>query len=223
MPEWNELFLDRKNVVEAPQPELGKMLILLEERFTERPLRVWDVCSGAGRNVEFIASLGHDAYGSDISGNGLRMTGERLRSKGLTAHLAKSDMTENPWGGARFHGAFSWNSLHHNTLANVRKAVDAVRESLVPGGLFMVNLLHGSGAFAGQGEEVEPGTFIRRDGLESGVPHHYFAEGEILSLFEGFELESLVEIQSKCILERDELRERYLFPDSKWGILARRK
>ena len=49
----------------------------------------------------------------------------------------------------------------------------------------MVTLKSDKADFAGQGVEIEPGTFIHDIGDESGVPHHYFNEAGIRDLFAG--------------------------------------
>ena len=57
----------------------------------------------------------------------------------------------------------------------------------------MVTLKSDKADFAGQGVEIEPGTFIHDIGDESGVPHHYFNEAEVRDLFTGWEFMVLAE------------------------------
>ncbi|MCB2299343.1 hypothetical protein [Clostridium tagluense] len=38
--------------------------------------------------------------------------------------------TDRPFTEFNFHGAISWDALHHNTISNINKAVDVVYETL---------------------------------------------------------------------------------------------
>jgi SAM-dependent methyltransferase len=186
MAKWDDLFLDERFVEEAPQAEVQRFVKKLEGAFAERPLRVWDLCCGAGRHTLLVARMGHEAFASDISENGIRRTRGRLEKERLAGRLELADMTRDPWGGARLHGAFCWDAIHHNTLANVRAAVEVVRANLLPGGLFMATVISSKAATAGKGREVEKDTLVRDDGPEAGVPHHYFDEAGIRDLFRGW-------------------------------------
>ncbi|SHJ44394.1 hypothetical protein SAMN05444373_105512 [Thermoclostridium caenicola] len=50
-------------------------------------------------------------------------------------------MTENPFGEMKFHGVFSRDALHHNTLDNIKKAVGIIHDRLESNRLFLVNLM----------------------------------------------------------------------------------
>lgn len=175
MATWNELFLDEKFIAALPQPEVYRFVKVLEASFPERPLSIWDFCCGAGRHTVLLSRMGHNAYGSDISENGINHTRKWLESKGLKATLKVSDMTDSLFAGMNFHGALSWDALHHNTIDNINKAVENVYESLREGGMFMVSLLSTRSEKKGlRGKEIEKNTFVMENGSEAGVPHHYF-------------------------------------------------
>jgi hypothetical protein len=50
MPSWDELFKEKKNILEFPQTEVLKFVKRLESTYVKRPLSIWDLCCGAGRN-----------------------------------------------------------------------------------------------------------------------------------------------------------------------------
>jgi SAM-dependent methyltransferase len=219
---WNELFLDESFIAVAPQPEVYKFVKVLEGVFPERPLSLWDLCCGAGRHTVLIARMGHHAYGSDISENGIGHARKWLEREGLDAALAVADMTDNPFADVRFHGAFSWDALHHNTMGNIHRAVDAVYNSLCDGGMFMASLLSTkSGGAHRKGNAIEKNTFVEADGPEAGVAHHYFNEQGIRDLFGKWRIESLVEIVTAYI----EMELDYAvnpFPYTKWNVIAKK-
>lgn len=222
MATWNELFLDEKFVAALPQPEVYKFVKVLEGIFPDRPLSIWDFCCGAGRHTVLLSQMGHNAYGSDISENGINHTQKWLEVSGLRATLKVADMTESLFKGMNFHGALSWDALHHNTIDNINKAVENVYESLCEGGMFMVSLLNTkSGKAHLRGKEIEKNTFVRDDDSEAGVPHHYFDEQGIRELFKKWKIISLADIDVTYIEENIH----YLsnpFPYTKWNVIVQK-
>lgn len=220
MATWNELFLDKRYIADLPQPEVQKFIKLLENRFPDRPLSVWDLCCGAGRHTVLISQMGHNAYGSDISENGINYTQKLLEKNGLNAVLKIADMTDNPFAGTRFHGAISWDAIHHNTIGNIEKAVERVYESLYDSGMFMVSLVLLSDK-AERGKEIEKNTFIIDRGPETGVPHHYFDEQDIRKLFKKWTILSLTEIIVTYKETRIDFNDNP-FPYTKWNVIVQK-
>lgn len=221
MATWNELFLDEKFIAALPQPEVHKFVKFLEETFPVTPLSIWDFCCGAGRHTVLISQMGHKAYGSDISENGINHTKNWLDSNNLKATLKVADMTENIFAGMNFHGAVSWDALHHNTIDNINKAVENVYESLCEGGMFMVSLLSTMGGAFHIGKEIEKNTFVREDGSEAGVPHHYFDEQSIRELFKKWTIVSMAHIDVAYIEENIHHLSNP-FPYTKWNVIVKK-
>lgn len=222
MATWNELFLDEKHIAALPQPEVYKFIKKLEGVFKENTLSIWDLCCGAGRHTVLIAKMRHRAFCSDISENGIDYTKMWLTSNGLEADLKISDMTEFPWENQKFHGAISWDALHHNNIVNIKKAVQNVYDNLVDGGMFMVSLLSTKSGSYYKGKEIEYNTFVNDDGDEAGVPHHYFDENEIRGLFMGWKILCLVEHVSSYIETEPFYYETNPFSYTKWGVIVQR-
>lgn len=82
--------MDGKFIPALPQPEMYKFIKVLEGIFPDGPLSIWDFCCGAGRHTVLISQMGHNAYGSDISENGINHTEKWLESNGLKATLKAS-------------------------------------------------------------------------------------------------------------------------------------
>jgi SAM-dependent methyltransferase len=222
MATWNELFLNEKFIAALPQPEVYKFVKVLEGIFPDRPLSIWDFCCGAGRHTVLISQMGHNAYGSDISENGISHTQKWLGSNGLKATLKVADMTDSLFTGMNFHGAVSWDALHHNTIDNINKAVENIYESLCEGGMFMASLLSTkSGKKELRGKEIENNTFVNENGPEAGVPHHYFDEQGIRELFKKWQIISLADVDVTYIEENIH----YLsnpFPYTKWNVIVKK-
>jgi SAM-dependent methyltransferase len=220
--DWDELFTRGECVARFAERPVQDFVTLLERSYSERPLRIWDLCCGAGRHTEAIAARGHGAFASDGSPSAIALTRERLERRDLDAHTAVADMTACPWADAEFHGALSWDALHHNLLSEIRVALRNVWQHLVPGGWFLATLKSTNADSFGQGAEVEPGTFVASSGYESGVPHHFFDEAGIRLLFVEWELVVLVERRCDYRKRSTDFLEINPFDYTVWGVLARR-
>jgi SAM-dependent methyltransferase len=222
MPEWNELFAEEEFRWKIPQSEVIRFIVLLENEFKERPLKIWDLCCGTGRHTVAAAERGHEVYGSDAAPRGIEYTQKWLCEKGLQAHLEIADMVGCPWPETRFHGVFSWDAIHHNTLVNIQKTVDTVYAHLLPSGMFMGAILSDKAGGHDNGIEIEPGTRVADQGIEKGVPHHYFDEAGIRALFDNWEIvilaERIVHYSEKC----PEFWKITPFGFTKWYIIARK-
>jgi len=223
MPDWNELFTDEKNIERIPESTIYRFARSLEESIKVRPLRVWDLCCGAGRHTVSLARMGCKVYASDKSPNALILTREWLDEIGLHAVFEESDMTVCPWPNVSFHGVISWDALHHNTLDNIRKAIDEIQTHLVPGGLFLGTLKSTRADSYGKGRQIEPDTYVPDEGMEEGVPHHFFDESALKDLFKDWEFISLAEQVVNYVHRGDNFREHNPFSYTHWCILARKK
>lgn len=223
MPTWDELFRDEKFRAVAPEAEVYKLVNLVEERFGERPLRIWDLGCGAGRHTAVLAQMGCEVYASDVSPNAIDLTREKLNGLGLESRTALADMTANPWPDLNFHAIFSWDVIHHNTLSAIKSAFDMIHRSLVPGGMFMGTILSDKAGNFGKGREIEPGTFIDDQGNESGVLHHFFDEAGIRDLFKEWEFMILAEEITRYVEAPEQFWEWTPFRFTKWNVLARKR
>ena len=220
MPTWDELFKVKKNILDFPQTEVMKFVNRLESTFDRRPLSIWDLCCGAGRNSVAIARVGHEVYSSDVSPTGVANLQSWLSSENLQCETHICEMSENPWKKHDFDGVFCWDALHHNTIWNIKATVGMVHDSLTNGGQFMASLLSIKSGQHYKGKQIERNTFIDDQGLESGVPHHYFDHEEIIELFKDWKICILAEITVDYIETENEFYKNNPFPYTKWNILV---
>ena len=224
MDKWENFFADEGDTTRIPQIEVCEFVADLEKHFTERPLRIWDLCCGAGRNTVALARIGHDVYASDGSAKAIDLTRRWVEDTGLTATTSIADMTACPFKDISFHGVVSWDSLCHNTIDNIKKAVEEVRRHMVPNGLFMANVMSVSSMAGhhGAGREIEPYTFVHNNGHEAGIPHHFFDEDRLRNLLEAWEIVVMAEqVVSYKETSKDTPRINP-FSYSFWGFVARK-
>ncbi len=221
MPTWDELWKQERFIKKGPASEVYNFFQLLESDFEERPLRFWDLCCGAGRHTLLAAKVGMDTYATDNAARAIEITKNRLEANGLEGRVELADMTECPWPDVRFHGVLAWGAIHHNTLDNIKKTVANVHEHMIPGGYFMLNLISTKANSYGQGREIEPGTYLREDEVEGGIPHHYFDEEGVRELFANWKIEILAENIVKYLEKSNNFSDSNPFSWTNWSLLAK--
>jgi SAM-dependent methyltransferase len=105
-------------------------------------------------------------------------------------------MTGLPYDDAQFDYILSFNVIYHGDKKTVARAVSEIRRTLKPGGVYQGTMLSKRNGHFGHGEEISPDTFIYdHDGTgDEAHPHYYCNAGELIALFDGFELMSLTDI-----------------------------
>jgi tellurite methyltransferase len=185
MPTWDELFTreefrwrDAHQAVVEFVPELR----------TAGARRVLDLGCGTGRHTVYLANQGFDVWACDISTRGLAHTRQWLTTEGLTAHLQSSDMTALPYRDGAFDGLVSIFVIYHGPLSDVQRTVAEIHRVLRPGSLALLTLISTRAGSYRRGQEVEPDTFIRKSGDDTGVLHHYFNAVGTRRLLSDFEI-----------------------------------
>ncbi|MFH0712660.1 MAG: class I SAM-dependent methyltransferase [Candidatus Jorgensenbacteria bacterium] len=182
---WDDLYEDPRFCLRDPAEEVVKVVSLLRLRETERIL---DLGFGAGRHIIYLAGLGFKMYGTDISERGEQITREWLEREGLRAELVMSDMTTIPYPDNFFGACICRGVITHNTVSGIRSCIAEMQRTLMPGGIVMCTFISRESSEYQKGEEVEPYTFVPREGIEAGVPHHFVDEEETRSLMQCFRL-----------------------------------
>jgi SAM-dependent methyltransferase len=123
---WNCFYTDSKsNFNKAPNS------FLVQEVEGRPPGVALDYGMGEGRNAIYLAKLGWEVWGFDISNEGVALAQKRAKELGLTLHTATVRDSEYEFGKERFDLiVFSW------TMPLV--PVERVLNSLKPGGIVVM-------------------------------------------------------------------------------------
>jgi len=70
-------------------------------------------------------------------------------------------------------------------METARRAAEEVSRVLKPSGLFYCDLRASEDHEFGEGELVEPNTFVISEGFEKGLVQHFFSQDETVTLFDG--------------------------------------
>ena len=182
---WNGVFKTRGKFFTDPHEDMPDVVTLFDKK---KVRKVLDLGSGSGRHVVYLAQHGFSVYGFDKSLVGLDITREWLKSEGLTADLRAGEMTAAlPYEDDFFDAVISIQVIHHAVLADIKRIVAEIRRILKTSGLIFITFPSLRNQ-AREYEEIESGTFVPLDGMEKGLPHHYFTPDTFGEMFKDFEI-----------------------------------
>ena len=190
--DWNSVYRYLPYSENVPHREV----VLLEDLFRANSLRrILDLGCGDGRHLVFLAQQGYAIYGLDIALWGVRRAREWLTRERLHAGVVCGDMVALPWPNRSLDAVFSIQVIYHAKLASIRRTLDEVHRILCDHGLFFATVLKYPpvGREMKEFEEIEPRTYLRMEGFEKGLAHHFFTQGELEDVLHGFDLLRLQE------------------------------
>jgi SAM-dependent methyltransferase len=166
----------------------GSSELAMLKPFLKRDSLVLDAGCGDGKVTEAIARRS-EVVGCDFSREALR----KLRSQRDADHwvdLVECDIAGLPFAPEKFDVVSCVHTLSHLSGAERSRAAKHIIGVVRRGGHVFVEAFGRGDLRYGEGEEVEPYSFRRGNGITT----HYFQEGEIPSLFR--DMEVVVEVGS---------------------------
>lgn len=155
--------------------------------------KVLDLGCGAGRHVKFMIDEEIDAYGVDISKEGIDYTKKITNSK-IDNKLCVSSSNKLPFDDNFFDGIISYGVLYYMDLENIKKSIKEIHRILKKDGKAMLVVRNKKDYRFGKGKEIEKNTFIidvnEKDKCafnENNMIMHFFEMDEILELFKMFD------------------------------------
>ncbi|MFH1364036.1 MAG: methyltransferase domain-containing protein [Candidatus Aenigmatarchaeota archaeon] len=190
---WDELYRKQGEIQKEVINLVKNSLQILKEMNVKNVL---DVGFGTGRHVVFLAENGFDVHGIDVSERGKEITENKLNNKQLEADLKTADMHDLPYPDDSFDAIVAVHTIEHNTMEGLKKTISELKRVLKPNGILVTTLISRNDPRYGEGEELEPNTYIKIDDpAESGVEHHFSDKNEIDELFSGFRLIKIEEVE----------------------------
>ena len=223
--EWNQFYHSTRAVNQwIPHVDVVKFCSRFlrarvgpSEWVSKSPLnKVLDLGCGSGRHVVYFAEQGFDVSGIDLSEEGVEMTNQWLKEKGLLGKAVAASADKLPFAENEFEVVISFGVLDHVMKDLALRAFDEVRRVLKPGGLFHINLRSPESYDYGLGEMLEPGTYILTNGPEKDMPQHFWSEEEIQDALGDFEVLGW-ELYTN-FMERNRSKR-----DSRWALTFRKK
>lgn len=138
--------------------------------------RVLELGCGNGKTAQALVRLTPQVVGLDFSRSGLLACRAAVPSPNL--NLVEGDLRSLPFADRSFDHVVAIHVLGHLLQKDRGTAMHEISRVLVPGGGLSLRAFSRKDMRSGQGREVEPGTFVRGN----GIPTHFFVRQELEAL-----------------------------------------
>ena len=128
-------------------------------REQRKKLKLLDVGCGAGRHVVLLSQEGFQAYGTDISLEGVRAARDWLKSENLPALVEQAEMSVQPFHDNIFGGIICSGVLNYNTISGMKKTIAELHRILKPLGIMAVITRTIDDYRFGKGTKIEEHTY----------------------------------------------------------------
>jgi len=182
--EWNQILRKKWYSQEEPDELVVSFATFLKKK--NKKAQILDLGFGAGRNLIYMASQRFTVHGLEISDTGINFTKERFKKRNLKAYVAKGDMHSLPYISSCFDAVICLFNIYHQKLEGIQNTILEIHRVLRKGGIFLTNFHSKRSGMYGKGVKAEKDTFIRQNGAEKGVAHHFTDEEEIMKLLKDF-------------------------------------
>lgn len=192
---WDERWSDESIRADwqDPDPYVKEISSTLYEAGARTAL---DLGCGVGRHALYLASIGYQVSAIDASSAGVDHTRDCAKAAGFDMTFDVAPMTDLPYEDEAFDYVLSWNVIYHGDATVVGKSIAEIRRVLKPGGIYQGSMLSKRHNHFGQGIEVAPNTWSHDVGdPEKAHPHFYTNAGELISMFNGFEIFKLYDVE----------------------------
>jgi len=173
--------------IETPPDVLVKLI----ESGKVKPCQTIDLGCGAGNYALYLAGIGFEVTGIDISPWAIKIAKEHATRKGVRCLFLTADVLDNlNKVQGTFDFAYDWEMLHHIFPENRKKYVDNVYQLLNPKGKYLsVCFSEKDTQFGGSGKYRE---------TQLGTTLYFSSEEELKELFEScFNIQELKTIEIK--------------------------
>ena len=184
MSSWNEIYTQKGIVQKSVMPVVYKFVMGLSGR--AKPF-VLDSGCGTGRHSMFVLDSLNDVHveAIDASEKAVSIFKRNVVGKNCIARVCDLNQgLDYPEG--FFDGVISTLVVEHGYKGDVRKWCGDMDKVLKPGGLIAFAVPSTLDPRYLTGKEVEPGTRIDTQQEDGNLPHHFFGEGEVESLFTNY-------------------------------------
>jgi len=180
---WDRLMDLKEYQRTAPEP----LLVARVLPPGRRAAKALDIGCGWGRHLGWLARMGWRVTGLDWSQAAVKHAREALEATGQPAAVIKGDFHRLPFRDGEFQLVVANDVLHHGRVAEFKRALLEIKRVLRIGAQAIISvpsLRNRPQPFIGIW--IEENTVVLDNGVEAGLPHHFFSEEEVRRLTQPF-------------------------------------
>lgn len=183
-PQWEDVYKNTSFGGGYPDTHLVRFIARNLYSHDRKTTKILEVGCGVGANLWYLIREGFDVYGLDGSKTAIRKCFDRLEKQGLSCHLTAGDACSMDFPDEVFDAIVDVECIYANTIADIKKILGRVYQTLKTGGLFFSMMFSRRTWGYGLGEEIEPNTFakIKNKIFEGRGIAHFFTAEEVRSL-----------------------------------------
>lgn len=192
MKQWNRIFKEQGKVFLKPQEDISRIVKLFTKKGVKKIL---DLGCGSGRHTVYLAKHGFEVYGIDIAPKGIKITKDWLKKEKSKANLKVGNVYKKlPYANNFFDALISTQTLHHNTINNIRKLIKEIERVLRANGLIFITVSRKGSKKEIPKEKlwkmkfIAPRTFVPLSHDEKGLFHYWFNKKLLRKEFKNFKI-----------------------------------
>lgn len=190
--DWDSAYKNRPYQETSVHPWVESLHAIFQDHDAKYIL---DLGCGDGRHLVYLSRLGYRVFGLERSFEGVRSSKKWLVKEDSTFDLISADMVHLPYSSLSFDAVIAIQVIHHNMVSGIKNTIDGVYRVLRDNGLFCATVakfpppMDWKISYA----EVEKNTYIKEEGFEKGLPHHFFKRIELEEILCPFDVQYLEE------------------------------
>lgn len=157
---------------------------------------VLDIGAGKGRHAFYFAEYGLDVSAIDLSESSVSYMEEVSKERNLPIHAQVADMIELPFDDDSFDCVICFHTIYHTDYQGVKKALSEIQRVVKNNGEAFISFNSKDNPNFVESETQDGYTIIKKDGLETEIPHCYLDVTDIFKILDSYKIVSISKVQN---------------------------
>ena len=180
--EWNKIYDDGNQINQFPFSDLISFFYNNFKQNSSK-LNILEVGCGAGNNLEFLSTMGHNVFGIDASEKIIEYTKKKFDEKSLSGNFSISEFTELPFDNNYFDLIINRAAICHTDIESAHIAIEECNRVISSSGVFYSTFFTNFNTF--KANKLDFGFYDRfEEGFQNIGALKFYNIFEVTKLFE---------------------------------------